>query len=565
MTRRCKNFCRLCRASLAIALCLALPVQTVFARGGGGGGAARGGGGGEGARGGGGGEGARASGGGGRPISPGSSHSSGFTREGGGGANKSGGGAGEGGIGARKATGGGEGIGGSNKSGNSANANNKSGNTVNANNKSGNSVNANNKSGNTVNANNKSGNTVNASNKSGNTINANNKSGNTVNVNNAGSAGYHSGGSYARGYANGYNHGYNNNWRHGNWNGGYGWGSVAAAGMMGWGLSSMYASSGYGGGYSNPYAASSSAQSGSPLNYSTPIQIAADPQSADGAGAADSSPSPEVAAGLVPFDASRKAFKAGDYDEALTKVEEALQKLPKDAALHEFRALVLFAEAKYKPAASALYAVLSAGPGWDWTTLSSMYPSVDVYQTQLRTLETFSTQNPDSPDAAFVLAYHYMTCGYKDQAATELKAVARILPDDPLAPRLLKLVGGNDDAADPPAPGATAQPAQPTSDAEPPVDTMKLVNTWKAASNKTTVIELTLKVDSTFVWKVTQAGKSNSLAGTYSIEDGNVLSLKQQSDGSTMDGKVTMADNGGFNFKLVETGPGDTGLNFAKK
>jgi hypothetical protein len=33
--------------------------------------------------------------------------------------------------------------------------------------------------------------------------------------------------------------------------------------------------------------------------------------------------------------------------------------------------------------------VLSVGPGWDWTTLIGLYPSIDVYTTQLRALEDF--------------------------------------------------------------------------------------------------------------------------------------------------------------------------------
>ena len=49
------------------------------------------------------------------------------------------------------------------------------------------------------------------------------------------------------------------------------------------------------------------------------------------------------------------------------------------ATLHEFLALVFFAQGKYDQAAAPLYAVLSVGPGWDWTTLSGMYPDVDTY------------------------------------------------------------------------------------------------------------------------------------------------------------------------------------------
>ena len=43
------------------------------------------------------------------------------------------------------------------------------------------------------------------------------------------------------------------------------------------------------------------------------------------------------------FDNAREAFKAGDYAKALELVDQAIKTTPNDAALHEFRALCLFA------------------------------------------------------------------------------------------------------------------------------------------------------------------------------------------------------------------------------
>ena len=50
-----------------------------------------------------------------------------------------------------------------------------------------------------------------------------------------------------------------------------------------------------------------------------------------------------------------------------------------------------------------MYAVLSVGPGWDWTTLISLYPNVDVYTAQLRALEDYCKANPQSASAASCL------------------------------------------------------------------------------------------------------------------------------------------------------------------
>ena len=87
------------------------------------------------------------------------------------------------------------------------------------------------------------------------------------------------------------------------------------------------------------------------------------------------------------FNAAQTAFYSGDYDGALKSVNDAIALAKNDAVLHEFRSLVLFAQGKYQESAAAIHSVLAVGPGWDWTTLISLYPSVDTYTQQLRKLE----------------------------------------------------------------------------------------------------------------------------------------------------------------------------------
>src|SRR5262249_2366706 len=106
------------------------------------------------------------------------------------------------------------------------------------------------------------------------------------------------------------------------------------------------------------------------------------------------------------FDAARDAFMQGDYARAQSLAERAIDLLPSDATLHEFRALTLFAQGRYKDAAATLYAVLAAGPGWDWETMSGLYPDEETYTRQLRTLEERVRKSPDSAEARFALAYH---------------------------------------------------------------------------------------------------------------------------------------------------------------
>ena len=172
---------------------------------------------------------------------------------------------------------------------------------------------------------------------------------------------------------------------------------------------------------------------GASIDYSQPIALAA-PTAAD----SDSQAAADQATELL--DAAHDAFLQGDYAGALSQCDKAIALQPNDALLHEFRGLALFALHRYDEAAGAVYAVLSAGPGWDWTTLSSLYPDVSVYTEQLRALEQYVAANPNSAAARFLLAYHYTICGHTDAAATQLKAAVQLDPKDRLSAQLLEML-----------------------------------------------------------------------------------------------------------------------------
>src|SRR5271165_875410 len=215
--------------------------------------------------------------------------------------------------------------------------------------------------------------------------------------------GFNAYGGYHNGWVHGYWGGHDSaawGWRNPYWGGGWGyggWGMGLGMGMglgLGYGLASWgYGSSLYGMGYmpySNPYyddyyGAGAGVAMASPYNYSQPIDTVS-------AAADESVTNPAEAL----FDAGRASFKQGNYTDALQQADSALAKLSNDTTLHEFRALCLFALKRYDEAAAALYAVLSVGPGWDWTTLIGLYPDIDTYTAQLRTLEDYCRSHTDS-------------------------------------------------------------------------------------------------------------------------------------------------------------------------
>jgi tetratricopeptide (TPR) repeat protein len=258
----------------------------------------------------------------------------------------------------------------------------------------------------------------------------------------------------------------------------YGAGTAAVGPSLLWGAGANYT-------YSNPfYVASPTVVETPALDYSQPVQVPAPvnvvdttsysspatydysvaDESTQTAAAPLTTESPEAspppASPAVPpeatehFDLAREAFKSEQYERALKEVEDAIKVLPKDTTLHEFRALVLFAQGKYKEAASGIYAVLAVGPGWNWETMSGLYANPDTYTKQLRALESYVRQNLSAADGRFLLAYHYLVLNSIPQAVTELKEFEKLVPKDELAPQLVKAFTESPDTGKPKAQGA---------------------------------------------------------------------------------------------------------------
>ncbi len=381
---------------------------------------------------------------------------------------------------------------------------------------------------------------------------------------------------YHQGWVNGYWGGHYSGWGgYGGW--GYGgWGYGGGYGGWGWGLGNGLAwglgvgmgvgiaswalgSSLYNWGYSsyyNPYYIPSTVivqqpavvvdqpvvVAGSPYDYAMPINTAA------------AAPAQTVTdAAISTFDSARAAFKNGDYQSALQLADQALAKLPNDPVLHEFRAQTLIALNQYEAAAASLYAVLSIGPAWDWTTLVGLYPSVDVYTAQLRALEAYTKDHADSAPAHFVLGSQYMTEGFTDAALDQFKKVAALQPKDQLTPKLIRQFTKTSD---------TTTPAEPTPASVTVIDVNKLTGTWTAKPSPDTTISLTIKGDHKFVWKVTDKGAPREFEGESSLAN-DVLTLTQ-SGGATLVGRVSLQGDNQFNFKAVGDGPQDAGLSFER-
>ncbi len=203
--------------------------------------------------------------------------------------------------------------------------------------------------------------------------------------------------------------------------------------------------------------------------------------------------------------------------------------------------------------------MLSVGPGWDWTTLISLYPNVDVYTTQLRALEDYCTNHPESSSGRFVLADHYLTEGHTEAAVDILKQVVALKPGDTLSAKLLRQL---DPSKDQPAPAAIVAATAPAPTDTTPPPGASIAGTWGAQPTADTAIALTVRPGGEFTWQVTRKGQTQQFAGASSYDDG-ILTLAREK-GPALVGRVSWTDANHMTFRVVGDGPDDPGLNFSK-
>ena len=142
------------------------------------------------------------------------------------------------------------------------------------------------------------------------------------------------------------------------------------------------------------------------------------------------------------FEQAREAFFAGDLKSALSLIEQSTKEMPGNPNVQQFRSLVLFAMKDYDKSAAAAYTALTIGPGWDWDTLISLFPSAEIYTSLLRSLEADMKKDPSVTSKKFLLAYHYLMLDEKEAAGRQLAAVVKAEPRNEVALQLFKMTGG---------------------------------------------------------------------------------------------------------------------------
>jgi len=345
---------------------------------------------------------------------------------------------------------------------------------------------------------------------------------------------------------------HHDHWHHGYWHGEgwwqHMWDDHTAAMIVGttmWGVNRM--SSWFGtAAYANPYYTEPVTVGDAYIDNS--LSLAAPPPESD---TPTEQPPGVTEPGMKSFADAQAAFYEGNYQQALQAANKALASMPKDAVIHEFRALALFALEEYREAAGTLHPVLAVGPGWDWSTMSSLYPETSIYEGQLRKLETYVEDNAKSPQGHFLLAYHYLTGGHAEAAARQLQQVQKLAPQDTVSAQLLELIASKG-----------GPPAEPKGEHLADIDSNQLIGAWTATRGKAT-FHLTFGKDRGFTWTYREGKTKQEVKGAFAL-DGTTLSLEPDA-GGVMLAEISVPQGGSFAFQTVGAPKGDPGLKFQRK
>lgn len=125
------------------------------------------------------------------------------------------------------------------------------------------------------------------------------------------------------------------------------------------------------------------------------------------------------------FETALLRFRLGRYDEALGRLDQLLLADPDHGQAELLSAQALFALGEYEGAVAALDRATKLLPESEWDRYVAGYrdffPSALRYAVHLRTLERYIDEHPENTESRLLLAYHYGSLGYAEQAIAQLE------------------------------------------------------------------------------------------------------------------------------------------------
>lgn len=132
-----------------------------------------------------------------------------------------------------------------------------------------------------------------------------------------------------------------------------------------------------------------------------------------------------------------RAFRAADFDSALSLIRQVKTSV-KSPVFDQFQSLCFFASGNYLKSAEFAYAASSQSQILNWDQLRGYYGNPDLYAQQYQLLQQNVAEHDANPSLRFLLGYHHLMLGHRQQASQEFEFVLSKLPGDPVVTQLLE-------------------------------------------------------------------------------------------------------------------------------
>ncbi|MEO1523828.1 MAG: hypothetical protein AAFX06_00245 [Planctomycetota bacterium] len=139
------------------------------------------------------------------------------------------------------------------------------------------------------------------------------------------------------------------------------------------------------------------------------------------------------------IETAKTQFRAKKYDETIETLDNAVQLVPENSDVLQFRGFAHFAKHDYDAAAADVYDALLLGNTWNWQAVRDLYQSKEVYENHLRTLEAVRKAAPNMTHH-FLLGYHYLVLEHLARGQKELERALQAQPGEPLVTQLVSVV-----------------------------------------------------------------------------------------------------------------------------
>jgi len=146
-----------------------------------------------------------------------------------------------------------------------------------------------------------------------------------------------------------------------------------------------------------------------------------------------------MAAGFQSYADAVRSFRSADFAKAAAQIQQAESTSTEKHVLYPFHSLCRFAVGDFEGAAEKAYVASARSRIWSWEQLRGYYGNPDAYAQQYSKLQNAAKQPSAAASLRFLLGYHHLMLGHRQDASEEFERVLKQLPNDPVTMNLLTI------------------------------------------------------------------------------------------------------------------------------